>query len=455
MTDTIYRPISDDSDEDTPSPQTDLPIESYADFKRAVNDYNGASDHDLSAEEVSDDITPRRQREEAPTAENASERPLVRMRSTGDGPLTLEQASNDIRFSRARKLGADLAATGYSQEQINELAVAKNEAALDGSPDNPDPPVEAKITEAWEKGDEPLTATEAADRLTDWRQQQEMQRQAELAALIGQPQEQQAPAEQAQPVEQPQQQPQADPVQAERHRLAQERQQLANLKRAEGAEVVERVAYDQLRAQVVSEFPSLRTQLPTPEQLEHLRQNDPARFSRLAQFDQAMRVRQARIGTLEQQRSAREQQEAQVNAQQRAAARAQQDAAFERLAAQHIPNWERNHAEVKAQAKQTLVNSGLSEEEIHHLWNGDHTIDAHSSVLQLVLAKAAQWDLAQERARQVRQAPVPPVMRPGTYRAPDSGQSLHALQAQLRGATGRRALQIATEITRARRGSGG
>jgi hypothetical protein len=451
--DTVYRPISDESDEETPSPQVDMPIESYSDFRKAVDDYNGASDHDVSVEAVADDITPRRQREEAPTAENASERPLVRMRSTGDGPLTLQEASDDIRFSRARKLGADLAETGYSQEQINELAVAKNEAAADGSPDNPDPPVEVKLP--YEYGNEPLTAHEAAEKLSDWRAQQEFQRQAELAQLIGQPQEQ-AEAQAQQPVEQPQQQPQApDPVQTERQRLALERQQLASLKRSEGAEVVERVAYDQLRAQVVAEFPSLRTALPTPEQIEHLRQNDPARFQRLAQFDQAMRERQARIGSLAAQRGAREQQEAQVNAQARAAARAEQDAHFERLAAQHIPDWERVHGEVRSQAKQTLVNAGLSQEEIHHLWNGDHTIDAHSSVLQLVLAKAAMWDRASEKARQARQVNLPQVMRPGTYRAPDSGGDVRDLQRQLKGATGRRALQIATEITKARRASGG
>ena len=41
------------------------------------------------------------------------------------------------------------------------------------------------------------------------------------------------------------------------------------------------------------------------------------------------------------------------------------------------------------------------------------------SVLQLILAKAALWDLAQEKARQVRQTNLPQVIRPGTYRASD------------------------------------
>ena len=54
MADTIYRPISDDSDEETPSPQVDFKIESYSDFRQALKDHAGATDHDVSAEEVSD-----------------------------------------------------------------------------------------------------------------------------------------------------------------------------------------------------------------------------------------------------------------------------------------------------------------------------------------------------------------------------------------------------------------
>jgi hypothetical protein len=317
------------------------------------------------------------------------------------------------------------------------------------------PPPEVKGLDEFGREDTgPISVEDAANQLTDWRQRHAEAQQAELQELAGeaaQHAQAEAQAQQAQP--EPQQQPQApDPVQTERQQLAQERQRLAYLKRSEGAEVVERIAYDELRNQVLSEFPSLRTRLPTPEQIEHLRQNDPARFQRLAQFDQAMRERQARIGSLAAQRGAREQQEAQVNAQQRAAARAEQDAAFERLAAQHLPNWERNHAEVRAQARQTLQNAGMSQEELHHLWHGDHSIDVHSSILQLVLAKAAQYDLMQQRAHEIRQTPVPPVLRPGTYRARDDGaQSVHELSARLSKASGREAIRLATELQRARR----
>ena len=108
---------------------------------------------------------------------------------------------------------------------------------------------------------------------------------------------------------------------------------------------------------------------------------------------------------------------------------------------------------MRQQAKKTLVNAGLSEAQIHHLWSGDHDgIDVHSSVLQLVLAKAAQWDLAQQRAHQIRQAPVPPVMKPGAYRSRDDGaQSVHELSARLSRASGREAIRLATELQRAKR----
>jgi hypothetical protein len=344
----------------------------------------------------------------------------------------------------------DLRATGYSQDQINQYAAEKIAAAQDGLPDNPEPPVEVKLpVEFGESEDDPLTAAEAAAKLSNWRAAAEAARQAELAELVGS-QEQAQEAQQPQPEpQQPQPQPQPTPEQAERQKLAAERQWVENLKRIEGVEASWRHNYDQLRAELVAEFPSLRNGPPDPAHVEQLRVQDPARFQRLAQYDAALRDRQQKIAALAQQRNAREQQQAQAAAQERSAARAEQDRAFEQLAAQHIPGWERNHAEVRAQAAKTLEAAGLSQEEIRHLWTGDHSIDAHSSVLQLVLAKAAQWDLAQQRAHQIRQTPVPQVQKPGTYRAPDSGeQSVRDLQARLGRASGREAIRIGAELTR-------
>jgi len=71
-----------------------------------------------------------------------------------------------------------------------------------------------------------------------------------------------------------------------------------------------------------------------------------------------------------------------------------------------------NQGAVRAQALKTLESAGLSQADIHHLWTGDHSIDAHSSVLQTVLAKAAAYDLAQAKASQIRQSGLPQVIRP-------------------------------------------
>jgi hypothetical protein len=174
------------------------------------------------------------------------------------------------------------------------------------------------------------------------------------------------------------------------------------------------------------------------------------------QADQMLRERQLRIRFIAQQRGVHEQQKAQIDARERATARAAQDKAFENLTAQHIPGWEQNHAEVRAQARKTLENAGLSQDQIHHLWTGDHSIDAHSSVLQLVLAKAAQWDLAQEKARQIRQTNLPQVIRPGAHRASDGdASSVAELSARLTRATGREAIRLGTALTKARRANGG
>jgi hypothetical protein len=454
MADQIYSPVVTDDDDqtETPSPRAELDIPDPAEFRRQLDDGRD----ELTVEEGAS----QRQRQPDPESpESAYERPLVHIKAKGTEAISLDEASDAIRWGRAYRLGQDLRQAGLSERQIGEMAddlVARGERIDPVMP--PEATPEAKVLEEYGEDKRVLTPAEAADELTNWRARHQEAQQQELAELAGEAaQHAQAEAQAQQPQPEPQQQPQApDPVQTERQQLAQERQQLASLKRSEGAEVVERIAYDQLRNQVVAEFPSLRTALPTPEQIEDLRVRDPNRFHRLAQYDQALRERQARIGFLTQQREQSERQQAQVEAQQRAAARAEQDAHFERLASQHIPNWERNHAEVRAQARATLENAGLSPEEIHHLWHGNHTIDAHSSVLQLVLAKAAMYDRMQTRAHEIRQAPVPPVMRPGTYRARDDGaQSVRDLQMQLKGAKGRDALRIATEITRARRANGG
>jgi hypothetical protein len=449
--DEIFQPIVSDEDTETPtpSPQTELPIESWSDYKRSLEESVDRSD--LTTEEAANT---RRRQPDPESPESAYERPITVHRVKGGGELSLNDAADSLHYSRGLKLGQELRQVGFSEAQLNEMSADALERAarLDKIP----PPPEAKVLEEFENEKQVLTPAEAADELTNWRARHQEAQQAELQEIIGEAAAAATQqAEQAQqPVEQPQPQPQPTPEQTERQKIAAERQQLIALKRIEGVEASWRHNYDQLRAEVEREFPGLPR--ATAADVEQLRVQDPARFQKLVQYDAALKDRQQKIAALTQGRMQREQQQAQAASAERAAARAEQDRAFERLAEQHIPGWESNHGQIRQQARQTLQNAGLSQQELHYLWNGDHSIDVHSSVLQLVLAKAAQWDLATERARQARQAPVPPVMRPGTYRARDDGAaSVAELQARLNRASGREALRLGTALTRAKRAMDG
>jgi hypothetical protein len=449
MVDSVYQPIVSDSDTESETPPaSELSIVDPAEFRRKPDDERD----DLTVEEGA---AQRSRRPDPESPESAYERPLVVHKVKGDGSISVNEAADATRWSRAYKLGQDLREVGLSQSQIEAMAVDAMERGERIEPLAPPPPEVKGLDEYGREDDGPINVEEGAKQLSEWRLRHQEAQQQELAELAGeaaQHAQAEAQAQEPQPEAQPQQPQQPDPVQSERAQIAKERAWVESLKRIEGVEASWRHSYDVLKAQVANEFPGLPQ--ATAADVEQLRVQDPARYQRLAQYDAALKDRQQKISALATQRNAREQQAAQQASAERAAARAAEDAAFERLAAQHIPNWERNHAEVRAQARTTLQNAGLSPEQLHYLWNGDHSIDIHSSILQLVLAKAAQWDLARQRAHQARQAPVPPVMKPGTYRAPDSGeQSVRELQMKLRGASGREALRIATELQRARRAS--
>jgi hypothetical protein len=450
MIDNIYRPLSE-NDEETPSPQTELPIASWSDFRKELEEHHDVSHDALTPDEATDSI--RSRRAETPTPENARERPIVKLTSKGDGPKTLRQAADDLSFTRGLQRRDELLAAGYNEAELAALGAEKIAAAQRGDPLDP-PPIKVEIADKFGEEGKYLTVDEASKRLSEWRKEQAIAREQELAALtdeLASRQEQQAQPEQEQQPEQPQQPAQPTPEQTE---LAKERWRIAQLRQMDGHEVAARIEYDQVAKAVLQEFPGLRTALPTPQQVEELRQQDPARHARLMQADQALKQSQQRVAAMAQQRSQREQQQAQASAQQRAAARAAEDKAFEASAARHIPNWERVQGEVKAQARKTLEAAGLSQAEIHHLWTGDHSIDAHSSVLQTVLAKAAAYDLAQAKANQIRQSGLPQVIRPGTgnaYRGNGAEAGVAELKARLRSSKGNESIRLGTELIRAKR----
>jgi hypothetical protein len=77
--------VADDDDNDTPPASTDLPIESWSEFNAKLADAAGVDKSPLASPEEAAASRPRRQ--EAPTPENAFERPIVRHKVNGDGPL--------------------------------------------------------------------------------------------------------------------------------------------------------------------------------------------------------------------------------------------------------------------------------------------------------------------------------------------------------------------------------
>jgi hypothetical protein len=224
-----------------------------------------------------------------------------------------------------------------------------------------------------------------------------------------------------------------------------------------GEEAALRNDLNQLGEAIFQEFPGLRNGQPLdPAHVEQLRIQNPARHQKFMMADQMVRERQQKIAAVMQQQQAHEAQQAKAYEAQLAAARARQDAEFEQRAARLLPNWEQQRGEVKAAAIQTLQAAGLSREDIQNIWAGGHMVDMHSASAQEILLKAAMYDRMRARAHEVRQTPVPPVLRPGVHRAVNDGaQSVRELQSRLDRASGRNALRIATELQRARRLNGG
>jgi hypothetical protein len=458
--DEVYRPISDDDTESETPPASDLSIVDPAEFRRKSDDER---DDYLT---VKDAAVQRSRQPDPYSAESAFEREMTVHKVAGTGPISANEAVDAMRWSRAHKLGGDLRDAGMSEGQINEMAadlVTRGERMDPLAP----PPAEAKVLEHFGEDKKTLTATEAANELSNWRERYQQSQQEALQELgVEAEQERQAEALAAQqapsPTEQPQQQPsqpqpEMTPAQIELAKIAAERERVTNLKKLSGMEAALRNDYDQLVAAVVQEFPGLRNGPPNPADVEQLRVQDPQRFQKLAMADQMLRERQQKIAVLANQRAVHEREQAHLDSVARAAARAVLDKQFEQIAPQHIPNWERSHGEIRAQARKTLLAAGASENDLKRMWSGDESIDLHSIPAQVILAKAAQWDLAQEKARQVRQTPVPQVLKPGMYRRASDGdaQSVHELTARLKNATGREAIRLGTALTKAKRALNG
>jgi hypothetical protein len=115
VVDQVYQPIvsDEDTESETPSPQTELPIESWSDYRASLEKGAGVDKSDLTTESAS-----QRQRLPDPhSAESAFERPITIIKTKGDGPLGLNEAVDDLRFSRGKRLAVDLHEAGMSVQQ--------------------------------------------------------------------------------------------------------------------------------------------------------------------------------------------------------------------------------------------------------------------------------------------------------------------------------------------------
>ena len=188
--DQIYQPIvSDDDDEsETPSPRTDLPVANPAEFRRK------ADGEELTVEEAAQ----RQRRPDPESPESAYERPIVKHKVAGTGPISLNEATDALHYSRGYKMGEELRAAGFSQNQVEEMATDAIGRAQRIEPLAPPPPEVVVLNRYGDEEGEPLTVTEAANKLTDWRARHAEAQQQELQELVGAAEQERAEAQQAQ-----------------------------------------------------------------------------------------------------------------------------------------------------------------------------------------------------------------------------------------------------------------
>ncbi len=195
--------------------------------------------------------------------------------------------------------------------------------------------------------------------------------------------------------------------------------------------------------------------------IEELARTNPARAQQLAQA--ARKTAEAVSGWMQRGAAAtahRESGERGLEALQQAHARAAwhqyreiEDAKFHQFAPELS---DPAKAHVMRSGVRTMLNElGFGNDELTRAWNGESGFSVRDHRAQRLIRDAFLWRQAQSKAKQVTRAPVPPVQRPGTYR-PGAGdvETVQRLQRELEGATGDRAVRLATSLHRARRAAG-
>jgi len=100
-----------------------------------------------------------------------------------------------------------------------------------------------------------------------------------------------------------------------------------------------------------------------------------------------------------------------------------------------------------------LKDVGFSDDEVTAAWAGKTGVPLRDYRVQMLLADGARWRMAQAKANQVTKAPIPEVLRPGTFRPRGAGneEQISRIQRELEGAKGDRALRLATRLHQLRR----
>lgn len=294
-----------------------------------------------------------------------------------------------------------------------------------------------------------VQAAEAQELLFELgqRQVQEAAAREEIEKVAATPQTQPTPVQR--PPESARQQ--VDPLAAERAAVARAYQEAAAIQHMSEAEASLHLNIKNHDAWARQNFPELNDS--SGRALLELRETNPQRLALIAENYQRNKQARTQLQALQTNRVAAQSQIAQR----------QREQIFERadsefnvwLKATHpaYASGARRSELQRTVAKYLKEEVGLSDAQIQHGYRVSGELRGLAQ--QKTLADAAMWRIAQQNARNVRSKAVhaPPVQRPGIARpsGADAEDSIRSLQRELEGATGERALRLATKLTQLRR----
>jgi hypothetical protein len=428
----------------------------------------------------------RKQREQEGEIDDIGKRPITQFHYDGHDkePKSLRQATTDISdYRRVRKPDAQLAIDHFGGDPAEVLARAKDsEFIRQIRPDwtvteaehysrtGEEPPTKVGLVK--DNGqlvrpltdDQPIGPYDALQSRSElkrgvraFRQAQAEEQQRLISEFTATQERQQAAAaaqEQTSP-EQPQPQPQESQQPDERQKLQAQLEAERFIRNSSFEEQRAAREIERWQTWAHQNFPELTNE-------NAIRAATPARQAQLQQAgDQIRRGINSWMAHGAAATQARERQEQQVAVHNQALVQHvykqfadSQDALFARQAPEMS-----NPAKARELCDATLAmlrGVGLADAEVQRAWKGQTGVPLRDARVQMILRKAALWDQAQARVKNVTKAAPPPVMRPGTYRPSGAGdlETVQRLQRELQGATGDRAVRLGTKLQQARRAAG-